>query len=444
HKEGHLFGSPDPASIVVSTGGMLTQNFTLAEPGRLRVLIANENSDPIAGKASVVGFDPAKDPESTQTVFGLVSNRTGIFGDTTKDRIPHGIARVVFVDHSGDSGEFPVEPGDYEVVVSHGTEYSTDATPVTISSGALATVNADVRRVIDTQGFVSGDFHVHSFDSVDCKVTRRDRIVSMLAEGVDFFTPSDHEFRADFTQDILDLGAENLISTAVNNEITTFDYGHFGGFPMTILPDQVNGGAIDWARAAPAGQDFPSLGAYGLAPGEIYDAVASDPGEDTVHIHHIHSFFDGGLRFDSGMSPPQSFGNPTPLRLDPLVPNFWDPDFTALEVWIEGGRGQMFGNFLGENAGNWFNLLNQGLARTGYADSDTHQIVINQAGFARSMIASPTDNPGGLAAIAETLAHNVNEGRVVGTNAPFMRVSVEGDPGEFAGLELGMPTLVKA
>ena len=444
HKEGYLFGTPDPAPVTVIAAMTVTQDFTLAEPGRVRVTIVDENTAPIAGKVSVVGFDPSTDPGNSQLVLGLQEVNSGVFGDVTKDPMPFGLARVVFVDHSGDSGEFDLEPGSYQIVVSHGPEFSIHTESIVLVSGGSIVVNAQVVPVVDTLGFVSSDFHVHAIDSPDSDITRKDRIVSMLASGIDFFTPSDHEFRTDFADDLEDLGVESLISTAANNEVTPFDYGHFGGFPMTIDPALVNGGAIDWGREAPAGEDFPSLSAFGLTPGEIYDALQSDPGEDTVHIHHVASFFDGGLRFDTGVVPPESTADPIPLRLDPAVTNFWDPDFTAMEVWIGSSRNQMFGNFLGESAGNWFNLLNQGIVRTGFSDSDTHVLRNTQAGYPRSLVASPTDDPGALGAIAETLAINLNAGRVVGTNGPFLRVSVEGDTGNVAALDLGSPTLVPA
>jgi hypothetical protein len=423
----------------------VTQDFTFAEPGHVRVTIEDPNGDPLAAKVSVVGFDPSPDPGVTQTVFATIDNLTGVFGDITKDAISYGIARILFVDHTGDSGEFPLEPGEYRVVVSHGPEFSIHTQDISLASGGSVLVEAELAHVVDSQGFVSGDFHVHSYDTFDCRITRKQRIVSMLAEGVDFFTPSDHGLRMDFTQDLADLGVSDLISTAVNNEITPADYGHFGGFPMTVDPNRVSGGAVDWGRWAPPGEDFPSFGNYSLSPGEIFAEVASDPGEDTVHIHHVHSFFDAGLKVDTGVVPPQSTGDPAALRLDPNVPNFWDDGFTALEIWIETGyRSQVFENFLGQNAGNWFNLLNQGIVRTGISDSDTHQVFLVQSGFPRNMIASPTDDPGDLAAIAETLAGNVNDGRVVGTNGPFMRVILEGDPNQFGGLEEGMDTLVPA
>ena len=441
--DGHLFGSPDPASISVVEGGTVTQDFTLSEPCSLRVTIEDESQSPIAAKVSVVGFDPSPDPGNTQSILGAVNNDTGVFG-RPKDLFPYGLARVIFVDDSGDSGDVPLEPGDYQLVVSHGTEYSTHIEDISCVSGSPVLVEAMVAHVLDTTGFISGDFHVHSFDSFDCAITRNQRIVTMLAEGVDFFTPADHEIRVDFTGDIAALGVSDLLGTATNNEITSPDYGHFGGFPVPVDPNRASGGAVDWAREAPPGEDFPSFGNYGLSPGEIYAAVASAPGEQAVHIHHVASFFDGGLRFDTGLTPPESTGDPNVLRLDPSVGNFWDPGFTAMELWIQTSRGQDFGNFLGENMGNWFNLLNQGIVKTGFGDSDTHHAITVQSGFPRAMIASPSDDPGDLSALAETLAMNLNDGRVVSTNAPFMRVTGEGDPSEMGGLALGMDTVIRA
>jgi len=441
--DGHLFGSPDPAAISVVEGGTVTQDFTLSEPCSLSVTVEDESSSPIAAKLSVVGFDPSPDPGNAQSILGVISNDTSLFG-RPKSPIPFGLARVIFVDDSGDSGAVPLEPGDYQVVVSHGTEYSTHVEDLSCVSGGTPSVSAMVARVIDTAGFVSGDFHVHSFDSVDSPITRNARIVSMLAEGVDFFTPADHEVRVDFTDDIAALGVSDLLGTATNNEITSFDYGHFGGFPVPFDPNLVSGGAVDYARPAPPGEDFPSFGNFGLSPGEIYAAVKSEPGEQTVHIHHVASFFDGGLRFDTGLVPPESTGDPNALRLDPSVGNFWDPNFTALELWIQTSRGQDFGNFLGQNMGNWFNLLNQGIVKTGFGDSDTHHVITSQSGFPRSMVASPSDDPGALSALAETLAANLNDGRVVSTNAPFMRVTGEGDPSETGGLALGLDTVIRA
>ncbi len=443
HKEGHLFGAPSAVPLVMTSGASLVQNFTIAPPATLNVDVVDHNAAPIGARVTLVGFDPSVDPGNSQLVLGLVQNDTAVFGDITKDPFPYGIASIHHVDPSG-SISISLEPGDYRAVVSHGTEYSADSFDFTAVSGVATNLSATVAEVIDTTGFVSMDMHVHSFDSPDSAVTRRERILSMIAEGIDFFTPTEHEVRADFSGDIADLGVGALISVAPGNEITPFDYGHFGAFPVTVDPNLPNGGAIDWGRAAPAGMDFPVYGAFGLTPGEIYDAVALDPGTETMTINHVASFFDGGLRFDTGIAPPKSFGDPTDFRLDPSVLNFWDDDFTALEIWIATSRGQIFDSFLGENTGNWFNLLNQGRVRTGTASSDTHTLYSVFSGFPRTYVPAVTDDPSLLGGIAEDLAIDLNSGRAIGSAGPFLRVSVEGDPNEVGGLGLSEDTLVKA
>lgn len=435
----------NPVSVVPYQSA--TVDIALPGTGTLEITVSDENGDPLAAKASVVGFDPSPNFANTQTVLGLINNRTGVLRDVTEDSPPFGLAQVSFIGPDGDSGPLALEPGSYQVVVSHGPEFSVASANVTIVGGATTPVSLQIARVLDTTGFISGDFHVHSIDSPDSKVSKVERVVSMLAEGVDFFTPSDHESRQDFNPTIASLGATSLISVATSGEITTFDYGHFNAWPMTIDPSKVNGGSVDHGGAAPDGQDFPSYGNYSLTPAQIIAAAHADPGQDTVQINHIHSFFgmggNSGLAIDTGLTPPQSAVPASVRRLDPLVTNYFTDTFDALEIWIESSRSGLADNFFGRNLGDFFNLLNQGILRTGVANSDTHRRVNTQSGAPRTMIASPTDAPGALGGIADTLSANLNDGRVFGTNAPMLRVTAAAaSTGETGGLELGLPTLI--
>ncbi|MDG2304209.1 MAG: hypothetical protein P8R42_06050 [Candidatus Binatia bacterium] len=446
--EGHPYegGGPAPMehAVLVVAYATVSQNVAIPAGGTLDVTITDETSSPIAARVTVVGFDSSKDPLNTQNILGQVNNVTGIFRDPGQDTTyPHGVAVVHFVDQTGLSGPLTVEPGDYRVYVSHGTEYSIGSADVTITGGATTSVALQIANVIDTTGFVSGDFHVHSIDSPDSKVPREDRIVSMLAEGADFFVPTDHESVQDFSADIAALGASSLIGTAPGSEITTFDYGHFNAWPLTRDPSQPNGGGIDHGGAAPAGMHFPEYGNYNLTPAEIVAAAHADPGVDTVQVNHIYSYFSlggSGLAIDTGMEPPQSNVPGTVRRLDPTITNYFTDTFDALEVLIESGRGQIFGNFYGRNLGDWFNMINQGIVKTAIADSDTHRVVRTLAAIPRTFIASPTDDPAALSAIAETLSGNINDGRAIGTNTPMMRVTSSAtSTGEMGGLELGLP-----
>ncbi len=441
--DGHLAATPNPGNVTVTAAGTTVQDFTIPVTGRVRVTIVDENSASIAGRASFIGFDPYPDPQN-------VPGETGIFDEIFADRLAFGLANVVFVDQTGDSGEFFLEPGDYQVVVSHGLEYSIFEQPITVTAGALTTVNAQIAQVIDTSGFISGDFHIHAINSPDGEVTNDERIISVLAEGVDLIAPSDHQFRTDFAPVIASLGVGSLVSVAPGSENTTSDYGHFNAWPMTIDPNQVNGGALDWASEGvppvppPAGQDFPSFGNFMMPPAEIFANLLADPGVNTVQINHIDSFFGpGGLAIDTGLVPPQHTADAAAKRLDPTIANLFDDAFTAMEIWEGTQRNNINARFIGTNLGDWFNLINQGIVRTGLAVSDTHQRFIKQSGFPRTMVASPTDDPGAIGAIADTIAANVNAGRAIGTNAPFVRVTTEAtSTGETGGLALGLPTLI--
>lgn len=321
-----------------------------------------------------------------------------------------------------------IEPGDYQVVVSRGPRYSAYRKFVSVSAGQLVQVQAELAQVVSTDGYVHGDFHVHSIDSIDAEVTRAERVATYLAEGMDFFTPSDHGIRVDFTDTLVDMAVTDLIGTASSAEITTPDYGHFNSWPVTIDSSRIGGGTVDWGREAAPGMDFPEYASYGLTPAEIYDATLSDPKANLVQINHISGHFGaGGLGIDTGATPPQSSVDPALRRLDPSLTNAFDDGFQALEVWIgTDGRNGIFGQFLGGNAGDWFNLLNQGIVRTGVADSDTHTYRTTHMST-RSQIASAVTDPGQLSARAETLAATIVDGKVVGTNAPFMTVQASGN-----------------
>jgi hypothetical protein len=76
---------------------------------------------------------------------------------------------------------------------------------------------------------------------------------------------------------------------------------------------------------------------------------------------------------------------------------------------------------------DWCSLVKQGFHKTATAVSDSHRLVMENAGFGRSFVASSTDDP---AAIDEDeLTANVKDMNLVGTSGPFIRFSVKADGG---------------
>lgn len=431
--EGYLFPQGDPTSLVVAADPV-RRDFDMPQSGYLDVTVIDETG-PGPAKIQLVGFDPS--PPVTNIVGGF---EAGVFSDYKADHLPFGIAQAAFIDRNGASERITVEPGDYQLVVSRGPRFSVYKENVTIVPGQVATVQAEIVKLLDTTGFVHSDFHVHSIDSPDAEVTREERVAVMLAEGMDFFTPSDHGVRSDFVPTLQAMGVEDLIGVAPSSETTTFDYGHFNSWPVWIDPDSISGGSFDWAGAAPPGMDFPSFGNYNLPPADIIAGLLDDPMDNLVQINHIGSHFGaGGLAIDTGMTPPQSNANLAFKRLDPSIPNAFDDGFDALEVWIgTNGRGGILNGFLGENAGDWFNLINQNLVRIGIANSDTHDYRFTRTS-ARTLVASATDNPPDLTTGAEALAASVLAGKAIGTNAPFLLLQADGEfaqQPQHAGLRL--------
>jgi hypothetical protein len=459
---GHPYqgGGALPLETAVSIGSSTTiVDFDVPATGYVQVLATETDgitSTPISAKVSVVGLDSTPDPGTSQSAVFL--NFFGnIFGYDGREKLTiYGLPTFRFAGPSGDTGVFPLQPGAYQIVVSHGPEYSVYKTAVPFNvvagtPGSPQVVNAVVRRVVDTTGFVSSDHHVHMANSPDSDVSRTERVVTMLAEGVDYFNATDHDFLTDLTADVTALGASGLVKTSVSAEMTYFDSGHFNAWPMSVVnPLSVTGGAPDWGDAtAPVGLGYPSDLSYDLSPDELGQLVKGPPYNAKVYqANHFNSGTLGYFRLhgiDTTVAPPQSSTSPANVRQDPAITNTYTDELTALELWIESSRGQN-ALALGENMGDWFNMLNNFgashplLRKAAVFDSDTHSSTIVQAGGPRTMVASATDDPALI--VPGDIADNLNDGRAIGTSGPFMRVTIAGTALPDAGHELGKPLIV--
>jgi hypothetical protein len=462
---GHLYegGGSAPVLKPLTIGSRTTTvDFDVPETGYVQVQVTDGVSTlPIASKVSVVGLEAAEDPGINEDIT-LATVSGNVFGYDAHEKVEiYGLPQVHFTDLGGDTGVFALQPGTYQIVVSHGPRYSVFKQMLTVVPGSPTSpqvVNASVVPVVDTTGYISGDFHVHMIESPDSVVSNRERIVTMLAEGVDYFVASDHDFVTDLTADVAALSATNAVKTALSQEITYFDSGHFGASPFdpANLPDPTShtGGALDWGDPSPApGAGYPSNGSYDLSPEDMVLLAKGPPfNAIVVQANHFNSGTLGYFRIhgiDTTVVPPQSNTSPTELRLDPSITNTYTDELTALELWIENSRSQA-ALALGENLGDWFNMLDnwssapghENLRKTATFDSDTHSTTVVQAGGPRNMVA---DNAASIAAIDPvTVANHINEGRDIGTNGPFVTVTITGDGGAMASHSLGSPLLVPA
>ncbi len=434
-------GLPTPTDNLfsVSTGVTTTVNVALPATGRLSAHVVDESGLPLPARVTVVGFDPSP----PQTAFGpslpgLGSSILGLLEDP-KEAVPFGIVAFDYSDASGDVA-FDVEPGSYQVFVSRGAEYSVHQAPLTISAGATTSISAQIARVLDTSGFVSSDFHVHGIRSADSRVADRPRVSQFAGEGVENIIMTDHHVHTDLSPTIADLGLGAWVTSTVGEEITTFDYGHFNGYPFTIDPGVPSGGSTDWGKQAPAGMDFPSAGALNATPAEIFalaTAGARSTPETTIQINHIDSHFQP-MQIDTSVVGPISDGLDDAERVRRRLPSIVDAGnlfhhFPALELWNGADRAQQE-NFLLQRIGIWFNHLNKGLRTTAISDTDTHTFGDLESAGARTWTASSSDSVPGLS--DAEVAQAVDAGRAVGGQGVYVQTRLLAGDGSGAVADL--------
>lgn len=366
--------TPQPVPVTVRENTETTATVLIGKPGRFEFSVTDATTGkPIPAKITLNGLGSTPDPYLGP---GYVAS---------------GAGNVIF-SHTG-KGESLMPPGFYLVTVSRGMEYTVYRKRIAIHPGSAETLSATLKRVVDTSGYVSGDFHLHSEYSTDSNITLRDKVIGLVAEGVEFAVSSDHNNLADYKAAIRELGLERELKSTIGNEVTLSGTIHFNVFPLEQHPDQPNNGAVDPSK---------------MKVQEMIDAVRKDPGEEVVQINHPRA---GNI----GYFTTSKFESATLRSPDP---NF-TLDFDAIEVF-NGKRVTEAEEVMRD----WFDLLNAGYRMAATGNSDSHKLVSEEAGYPRNFILLGKDDPAQVSedeVVAATKAH-----KIVVTNGPFPRVLANG------------------
>jgi hypothetical protein len=433
--EGEAYNRGAPVTVTLPAAGDVTVG--LSDAARLSYTIKDRAGAPIPGKISVVGAGPAPDRR---------------FRDTIKDVLPYGVA-AMFHSLAGDSSRMtahdhplPLAPGRYRVVVSRGPEWSRVEQVVDLTA-AGARIDAVLDHVVPTPGYLATDFHQHSYMSPDSPVPPEDRVVSYLADGVDFISSSDHDVHFDYGPLVDALDARGLLDTAVGVETTPWDYGHFIGFPLSVDKNAPNGGALDWA----GGTNRSDTVGLNLTPEQIF-AGLRHKGAQVVQVNHPRkapgafsdfqqNFDRAGLHFDFVAR--TFFGDATLQLITaqqlglPEDAQIFSGSFDSVESYngfypapkpIDGERPD---TLVENNLRDWMNFLSFGFTPTTVGDSDSHEWISRPAGLPRSLVRVPDDSAAALrmgvvdAVVATVTGHGVPKDVIV-TNGPFLQMTVDG------------------
>ncbi|WP_231511152.1 CehA/McbA family metallohydrolase [Chondromyces apiculatus] len=338
--------------------------------------------EPIPAKITLFGAAGTPDPDLA-------------YGDVPRE-VKGGIAAHNYVMTLSGNGSFEVPRGRYDIYASRGPEWDLWVARGVVIGAEGASIRPALAQVVDTRGWISADFHVHSEPSYDSQVPLGARVHQFVADGVDMLVAADHDVVTDYGPVVAKLDATDVLATATGEEITVDGMGHFGAFPLTPQRGATGNGAV-LTKGRSAGAIFRDVRARG--PGAL------------ISVHHPR--FNWGMGF---------------FQIGELVAEedragaSFSFDFDALEVL----NGLELENHESVEAvlADWFALLRHGHMVAATGNSDTHSLDRNIGGYPRNYIRVTRDTP--AAARPAEVARAVRGLHATFTTAPFVRLSVGG------------------
>lgn len=366
--------APSDRYAVVRAGARV--RLEIPRGGRMRVTIVDADGHRIPARMRITGVDGTKSPDlgPEYRAGGALDAVITIDGDVT----------------------VPLEPGKYRVLVSRGPEWTLFEERVEVTETFRPHVEAALRHVVDPGEWVGCDFHLHAAPSPDSQVTLRDRVASLVAEGVRFAVATDHNHVTDYAPVIAEMNVTGLGSIP-GVEVTTWDpaFGHFNAYPFP--PDTSRP-----ANGAPRYQ--------GLRAVDLFDALHSIDPEMIVQVNHPR--LEGGI----GYFDVYGFDAVTGVAADGF-----SSDFDVLEVWngFDLARAEQTERDFRE----WLTLVARGARVVATGNSDSHKVRYQWAGYPRTYVRVP----GGAADDGLAVVRALREGRAFVTSGPFLEADVGGE-----------------
>ena len=362
-----------PVSFAPGTGYDLVLD--VSDGGELHVRVEDADTHaPLTARLVVHGIDGTLDPS-----FGpdYRASGAGPIMDTL-----HGVVTT------------PLPAGKYRIAATKGLEWSIDTRVVTIEPGKRVDIDLSPRHVVPTPGEVGCDLHVHARPSFDSPVSADDRVLSLVAAGVDFAVPTEHNLLGDYGPSLEVLGLGGELATVSGVEITTYTprFGHFGIFPY------------------PKGRAVPPFKHTNID--RVFAGARDGDPKRVLVVHHPRLTKDIGYFNAFGYKA----GGPIPVSMR--------TDFDAVEVY-NGYEAASISRVEAVLA-DYYALLNAGHRYAATGSSDSHRIQYQWAGYPRTMVrvGDTEDDEKHLDPLA--VVAGVKAGHSTVTSGPIVELDLEG------------------
>jgi hypothetical protein len=291
---------------------------------------------------------------------------------------------------------FGIPAGEYTLYAGRGFEYGIASSRFSVKASESLEKRLDIRREVDTTGYVSCDTHVHTVTySGHGDATLDERMVTLAGEGIELPIATDHNVQTDYEAAARRLAVRQYFTPVVGNEVTTA-MGHFNIFPV------------------PAGGQVPE---FQLKDGNaILGSIAERTKARIIVLNH-------GRDIHSGFRP---FGPERHNAVTGKNSADWLMRVRAMEV-VNSGAQQTDPLRLFQD---WLALLNRGIHLTPVGASDSHDVSRFIVGQGRTYIRAKDGNPGEID--IDEAVESFLQGRVVVSCGLLVQMQVNGkyEPGD--------------
>ncbi|MEP3482347.1 MAG: CehA/McbA family metallohydrolase [Fuerstiella sp.] len=379
---------PSPVVLSFSKDSALQQlelDLDRISAGWVQTKIVDQFGKPIPAKVEFIGNGNTPTP------------------DWGPDSAEHFVRNLAYT--ANGTFEAAIPAGIYDVTISHGPEYDAVFTQLSVSSGKLAKLNAELKHSVQTPGWVSTEYHSHSSPSGDNTSSQRGRVLNLLAEQIDFAPCTEHNRVETYADDIAALGAEKFLATVSGMELTgkPLPLNHQNVFPMIHRPRTQDGGG-------PITDDSPESQIERLM---IWD----NRSRKLIQQNHpdlgwLFYDKDGDGTADKGFE--RSFPHMDVVEIHPI-------DRILDRNQFDDRKGKPFNN---NRMLNWLQLLNQGFRIYGVVNTDAHYNY-HGSGWIRNWVQSSTDEPTKIDSQEMVIASE--EGRLIMSNGPYLEATFKAD-----------------
>lgn len=469
-----------PVEVKESAGARI--DLELGQPAMLNVIVKDERGRNLPAKISVEGVYDYVSGNPARTFLydlkvGEKMRNTDLDADDSADPGTRRYMEKIFYAANGIASR-EIRPGRYKVWATRGPEYELASAEVNLVAGKSTTVGLKLVQSVDTKGWVSGDFHVHSIHSVDSPMDLPDRVMSYAVEGVDFISATDHNYVTDFQPTIDGLGLADWLKAGVGLELTTLEMGHFNAFPIKLDPGPVTHGSFAWFRRPP-GELIAQLRGLGADPKSTIIQV-NHPRDSVLgyfNAFNVGTYTGTPLPDDSLFSldrSPNPDGSPGPYdqrnfsldfdaieifngkreelrftyRIPAVPPAGREPTVPAcppgpqtidcipppgevlnkvVDVSVNGTTVQQLQPVYPGSLDDWFNLIARGHRFTATGNSDSHGKG-EEAGLPRTWLRTGSSGDGSMRGLSEEVVmDSLRRGEALVSNGPFVEVWVNGE-----------------